>query len=260
MIKFNLKLLVLSFLLLISHKPLQSAEMVDPIKVDWSFKGLTGTFDRASLQRGFQVYKEVCASCHSMQYLSYRNLGEPGGPEFSEQEVKAIAASFEIEDGPDSQGEMFTRPGKPSDKFKSPYPNVQAATAANGGAYPPDMSVLVKARKGGANYIYSVLVGYEDPPPGVTLDDGVYYNKYMAGNKIKMPNNLMDGLVEYADGTDSTVDQMAKDVTTFLTWTAEPHLEIRHKMGVKVLIFLTIFSLLVYLSMKKIWSRIDTEV
>ena len=222
MIKSNIKLLVLSFLLLISLRPLQSAEMVDPIKVDWSFKGLTGTFDRASLQRGFQVYKEVCASCHSMQYLSYRNLGEPGGPEFSEKEVKAIAASFEIEDGPDSQGEMFTRPGKPSDKFKSPYPNVQAATAANGGAYPPDMSVLVKARKGGANYIYSVLVGYEDPPPGVTLDDGVYYNKYMAGNKIKMPNNLMDGLVEYADGTEPTVDQMAKDVTCLLYTSPSP--------------------------------------
>ena len=260
MIKSNLKLFVLSFLLLISLRPLQSAEMVDRIKVDWSFKGLTGTFDRASLQRGFQVYKEVCASCHSMQYLSYRNLGEPGGPEFSEQEVKAIAASFEIEDGPDSQGEMFTRPGKPSDKFKSPYPNVQAATAANGGAYPPDMSVLVKARKGGANYIYSVLVGYEDPPPGVTLDDGVYYNKYMAGNKIKMPNNLMDGLVEYADGTESTVDQMAKDVTTFLAWAAEPELEERHKTGVKVIIYLVLLTILVYLSMKKIWSRIDSEV
>ena len=137
--KSNSKLFVLSLLLLISFRPIQSAEMADPIKVDWSFKGLTGTFDRSSLQRGFQVYKEVCASCHSMQYLSYRNLGEPGGPEFSEAEVKAIAASFEIEDGPDSQGEMFTRPGRPSDKFKSPYPNVQAATAANGGAYPPDM-------------------------------------------------------------------------------------------------------------------------
>ena len=155
---------------------------------------------------------------------------------------------------------MFTRPGKPSDKFKSPYPNVQAATAANGGAYPPDMSVLVKARKGGANYIYSVLVGYEDPPPGVTLDDGVYYNKYMAGNKIKMPNNLMDGLVEYADGTESTVDQMAKDVTTFLAWAAEPELEERHKTGVKVIIYLVLLTILVYLSMKKIWSRIDPEV
>ena len=260
MIKSNLRLFVLLFLLLISFKPLQSAEMVDPIKVDWSFKGLTGTFDRASLQRGFQVYKEVCSSCHSMQYLSYRNLGEPGGPEFSEAEVKAIAASFEIQDGPDSQGEMFFRPGKPSDKFKSPYPNKQAAIAANGGAYPPDMSVLVKARKGGANYIYSVLVGYEDPPPGMKLDDGVYYNKYMVGQKIKMPNNLIDGLVEYSDGTDSSMEQMAKDVTTFLAWAAEPELEVRHKTGIKVMIYLILLTLLVYLSMKKIWSRIDPKV
>ena len=260
MIKSNLKLAFLIFFYLISLKPLQSAEMVDPIKVNWSFKGLTGTFDRASLQRGFQVYKEVCASCHSMQYLSYRNLGEPGGPEFSEIEVKAIAASFEIEDGPNDQGEMFTRPGRPSDKFKNPYPNVQAATAANGGAYPPDMSVLVKARKGGANYIYSVLVGYEDPPPGIILDDGVYYNKYMIGNKIKMPNNLSDGLVEYSDGTQSTVDQMARDVTTFLAWAAEPELEERHRTGVKVIIYLILLTVLVYLSMKKIWSRIDSEV
>ena len=260
MIKSKKKLLASILILLTSFKQLNSAEMVEPIKVDWSFKGLTGTFDRASLQRGFQVYKEVCSSCHSMQYLSYRNLGESGGPEFSEQEVKAIAASFEIDDGPDSQGEMFTRPGRPSDKFKNPYPNVQAAIAANGGAYPPDMSVLVKARKGGANYIYSVLVGYEDPPPGVTLDEGVYYNKYMIGNKIKMPNNLIDGLVEYADGTDSTVDQMAKDVTTFLAWAAEPELEERHKTGIKVILYLVLLTILVYLSMKKIWSRVDTEV
>ena len=260
MIKSNLKLASLIIFLSIFFKPIQSAEMVDPIKVDWSFKGLTGTFDRASLQRGFQVYKEVCSSCHSMQYLSYRNLGEPGGPEFSEQEVKAIAASFEIEDGPDSQGEMFSRPGKPSDKFKNPYPNTQAAIAANGGAYPPDMSVLVKARKGGANYIYSVLVCYEDPPSGMTLDEGVYYNKYMIGNKIKMPNNLIDGLVEYSDGTQSTVEQMAIDVTTFLAWAAEPELEERHRTGVKVIIYLILLTILVYLSMKKIWSRIDSEV
>ncbi len=260
MIKSNIKPYYFLVFLFIFFKPLYSAEMVKPIKVDWSFKGLTGTFDRASLQRGFQVYKEVCSSCHSMQYLSYRNLGEPGGPEFTKSEVKAIAASFEIEDGPDSQGEMFSRPGRPSDKFKNPYPNVQAAIAANGGAYPPDMSVLVKARKGGANYIYSVLVGYEDPPAGVTLDEGVYYNKYMIGNKIKMPNNLIDGLVEYADGTESTVDQMAKDVTTFLAWAAEPELEERHRTGVKVIIYLILLTILVYLSMKKIWSRIDSEV
>ena len=260
MIKSNIKLLVLFFLLLISLRPVQSAEMADPIKVDWSFKGLTGTFDRASLQRGFQVYKEVCASCHSMQYLSYRNLGEPGGPEFSETEVKAIAASIEIEDGPDSQGEMFTRPGRPSDKFKSPYPNVNASIAANGGAYPPDMSVLVKARPGGANYIYSVLMGYEDPPAGMILDEGVYYNKYMIGNKIKMSAPLVEDIVEYTDGTEASIENMAKDVTTFLSWAAEPELETRHKTGVKVLLYLILLSILVFLSMKRIWSRIDSEV
>ena len=258
--KFKILLLTALFLSSINLKLNAAGEQAEPIKIDWSFKGLTGKFDRSSLQRGFQVYKEVCASCHSMQYLSYRNLGEPGGPEFSEAEVKAIAASFEVSDGPDAQGEMFTRPGRPSDKFVSPYPNVKAAAAANGGAYPPDMSVLVKARKGGANYIYSVLVGYEDPPAGVTLDDGVYYNKYMIGNKIKMPNNLSDGLVEYADGTSATVDQMAKDVTTFLAWAAEPELEERHKTGIKVMIYLILLSILVYLSMKKIWSRIDSEM
>ena len=230
------------------------------MKVDWTFKGLTGKFDRASLQRGFQVYKEVCSSCHSMKYLSYRNLGQSGGPEFTEEEVKAIAASFEITDGPDSQGEMFTRPGRPADKFLNPYPNDEAAKAANGGAYPPDMSVLVKARKGGANYIYSVLLGYEEKPESVILDEGVYYNKYMAGQKIKMPKVLSDGLVEYADGTVSSEAQMAKDVTTFLAWAAEPELEERHKTGVKVLIYLILLSILVYLSMKRIWSRIDTEV
>ena len=239
---------------------LNSAEQNDPIKVNWSFKGLTGKFDRAALQRGFQVYKEVCSSCHSMQYLSYRNLGESGGPEFSEAEVKAIASSIEIEDGPDSQGEMFTRPGRPSDKFKSPYPNVNASIAANGGAYPPDMSVLVKARPGGSDYVYSVLVGYEEPPAGVVLDDGVYYNKYMIGNKIKMSAPLLDGIIEYTDGTDSTVDQMAKDVTTFLSWAAEPELEERHRTGVKVILYLVLLTILVYLSMKKIWSRIDPEV
>jgi ubiquinol-cytochrome c reductase cytochrome c1 subunit len=230
------------------------------LKVDWSLKGITGKFDRASLQRGFQVYKEVCASCHSMQYLSYRNLGEPGGPEFSEQEVKAIAASIEIEDGPDEQGEMFTRPGRPADKFKNPYPNVKASIAANGGAYPPDMSVLVKARPGGSNYIYSVLMGYEDPPADITLDDGVYYNKYMIGNKIKMASPLSDDIVDYSDGTQATVDQMAKDVTTFLSWAAEPELEERHRTGVKVIIYLILLTTLVYLSMKKIWSRVDSEV
>ena len=204
--RFNIKslLFITTFLLASSAKLYSAGGEAEPLKVDWSFKGITGKFDRASLQRGFQVYKEVCSSCHSMQYLSYRNLGEPGGPEFSEQEVKA--------------------------------------------------------RPGGSNYIYSVLVGYEDPPAGVTLDDGVYYNKYMIGNKIKMSSPLSDDIIEYSDGTQATVDQMAKDVTTFLSWAAEPELEERHRTGVKVIIYLILLTTLVYLSMKKIWSRVDTEV
>ena len=248
-------------ILLIGYFPNSySAEKVEYLKTDWSFKGLFGKFDRGSLQRGYQVYTEVCSSCHSMKYVSYRNLAEKGGPEFTEAQVKAIAASFEVTDGPNADGEMFTRPGKLSDKFVMPYENVKAAQAANGGAYPPDMSVLVKARGGGVDYIYSLLQGYEDPPLGVTLDEGVYYNKYMYGNKIKMANQLSDGLVEYSDGTNASVEQMSKDVTTFLMWTAEPHLEARHQMGFKAIVYLIILTILVYFSMKRIWSRIETEV
>ena len=235
------------------------SEEISIPKQDWTFKGITGKFDRASLQRGYQVYTEVCASCHSMGLLSYRNLGEKGGPEFSVDQVKAIAANFEVTDGPNDDGEMFTRPGRPSDKFVSPYPNIKAAMAANGGAYPPDMSVLVKARKGGSDYIYAVLRGYTEPPANFELEDGVYYNKYMDGNKIKMSNPLSDDIVSYSDGTKATEAQMAKDVTAFLTWAAEPHLETRHKLGFKVIIFLTILSILVYFSMRRLWSRIDSE-
>jgi len=230
------------------------------LTTDWSFKGFTGTFDRASLQRGYQVYAEVCASCHSMKYLSYRNLAEKGGPEFSEDQAKAIAGNFEVTDGPDSDGEMFVRSAKLSDKLVKPYKNDQEAMASNGGAYPPDMSVLVKARKGGADYVYSVLLGYEELPSDLTLEDGVYYNAYMSGNKIKMPNPLFEGLVEYNDGTKATEQQMAKDVATFLAWAAEPHLEERHKIGFKAIIYLIILSILAYFSMKKLWLRIESEV
>ena len=230
------------------------------LKVDWSFKGLFGKFDRASLQRGYQIYTEVCASCHSMKYLSYRNLAEEGGPEFSEAEAKNIASQFEVIDGPNSDSEMFTRAAKLSDKFVKPYSNDQEAKNANGGAYPPDMSVLVKARKGGPDYIYSVLLGYEDPPADIKLDEGVYFNKYMYGNKIKMASPLSDGIVEYADGTNATQEQMAKDVVTFLMWSAEPHLESRHRVGFKVIIYLLVLTILVYFSMKRIWSRIETKI
>ena len=231
-----------------------------PLSPGWSFKGFFGKFDRGSLQRGYQVYNEVCAACHSMKYLSYRNLSEPGGPQFSKEEAKAIASNFEVNDGPNNDGEMFTRPARLSDNFVGPYSNEKEAAAANGGAYPPDMSVLVKARKGGADYIYSVLLGYDDPPEGISLDDGVYYNKYMAGNKIRMSNPLMEDLVEYNDGTKASVEQMAKDVTTFMAWAAEPSLETRHKIGFRAITYLIILTILVYFSMKRIWSRVETKI
>ena len=258
--KHTFKIINLIIFLLVGNLQVNAAEKIDLLKTDWTFKGVFGKFDRGSLQRGYQVYTEVCSSCHSMKYVSYRNLYEPGGPEFTEEQAKAIAASFEVTDGPNNDGEMFVRPAKLSDKFVKPFANVKAAQAANGGAYPPDMSVLAKARSGGVDYIYSVLLGYEDPPSGVTLDDGVYYNKYMYGNKIKMSEPLSDDLVEYSDGTIASKEQMAKDVTTFLMWTAEPHLEARHKMGFKAILYLIILTVLVYFSMKKIWSRIESEV
>ena len=258
--KYIFKITYLIIFLLAVTLQSNAAEKIDLLKTDWTFKGLFGKFDRGSLQRGYQVYTEVCSSCHSMKYVSYRNLFEPGGPEFTEDQAKVIAASFEVTDGPNSDGEMFVRPAKLSDKFVMPFANVKAAQAANGGAYPPDMSVLAKARSGGVDYIYSVLLGYEDPPSGVTLEEGVYYNKYMYGNNIKMSEPLSDDLVEYSDGTTASKEQMAKDVTTFLMWAAEPHLESRHKMGFKAILYLIILTILVYFSMKKIWSRIESEV
>ena len=249
------KIIFIIFLIGINNTANSEENKIELIKTNWSFNGVFGTFDRASLQRGYQVYQEVCSGCHSVQHLSYRNLSEQGGPEFSLEEAKAIAAQFEVSDGPNEDGEMFTRPGRLSDKFVSPFPNVKAATAANGGAYPPDMSVLAKARKGGADYLYSLLMGYEEAPEGFELDDGVYYNKYMAGNKIKMAEPIVDGSVEYADGTKATKAQISKDITTFLVWAAEPHLEARHKMGFKVFFYLIILFMLVYLSKQKVWSR-----
>ena len=256
-----LKLLfVLVLLINFNNQKVMAKNSQELLKVNWSFKSFFGKFDRSSLQRGYQVYNEVCASCHSAKYLSYRNLTEKGGPEFSEAEAKAIASNFEVMDGPDSTGEMFTRPARLSDKFVMPYTNEEEAKSVNGGAYPPDMSVLVKARKDGANYIYSLLLGYEDPPTDIKLDDGVYYNKYMYGNKIKMSAPLSDNLIEYSDGTEATTEQMSKDVVNFLMWAAEPHLEQRHKFGFRVILYLLILSVLVYFSMKKIWSRIESKV
>jgi len=253
------RIFLIIFFIGFSNLAYSEENKVEFLKNNWSFEGVFGTFDRASLQRGYQVYQEVCSGCHSVKHLSYRNLSEKGGPEFSLEESKAIAAQFEITDGPNEDGEMFTRPARLSDKFASPFPNVKAAAAANDGAYPPDMSVLAKARKGGADYIYSLLMGYEEAPAGYELDDGVYYNKYMPGYKIKMAEPILDGIVEYADGTETTKAQISKDVTTFLVWAADPHLEARHRMGFKVFFFLIILLTLVYLSKQKVWSRFGSK-
>ena len=257
--KLFTKIFLIIFITVFSSFSYSEEKKAEFIKNDWSFEGVFGTFDRASLQRGYQVYQEVCAGCHSIQHLSYRNLSEKGGPELSLDEAKAIAAQFEVTDGPNEDGEMFTRPGRLSDKFVSPFPNTKAAAAANGGAYPPDMSVLAKARKGGADYIYSLLMGYEEAPAGYELDDGVYYNKYMPGNKIMMAEPLSDGAVQYIDGTETSKMQMAKDVTAFLVWAADPHLEARHKMGFKVFFYLIILLTLVYFSKQKVWSRFSSK-
>lgn len=230
-------------------------ELEIPLKKQcWPFDGIFGKFDRRAAQRGFQVYKQVCATCHGLYHLSYRNLENIG---ITKPEIRAIAAEYEIEDGPNDEGEMFTRPARPSDRFARPYPNEQAARAANNGAYPVDLSLIIKAREDGANYLYSLLTGYEDPPEGFDLMDGLYYNKYFPGNQIAMPPPLMSGQVEYIDGTEASVHQMAKDLVIFLQWAAEPEMEQRKSMGLKSILYLLVFTVLFYLSKRKIWSKLE---
>ncbi|MFN8830662.1 MAG: cytochrome c1 [Labrys sp. (in: a-proteobacteria)] len=244
-----------------------------PPRMEWTFAGPFGFYDDAQLQRGFKVFREVCAACHSMKKLSFRNLAEPGGPGFTEEQVKALAAEYTVQDGPNEAGEMFERPGRPSDRFPSPFPNEQAARAAMGGAYPPDMSVLAKARtykvgfpgfifdiftqyqENGVDYIHALIAeGYVDPPEGFKLAEGTNYNKFMPGNQIAMAAPLVDDQVEYTDGTPQTVDQYSRDVSAFLMWAAEPHLEARKELGFKVMIFLIVFASLLYFTKKKVWK------
>ena len=221
----------------------------------FSFEGIFGTFDRGEVQRGFQVYKDVCAACHAMHLLSYRNLRDIG---FSEEEVRAIAASYQIPDGPNDNGEMFERPGRASDRFRRPFPNDAAARAANNGALPPDLSVIVKARPGGADYIHALLTGYQDPAPeGITVMEGMHYNKYFPGHQIAMAPPLnSDGQITYGDGTKASIDQMARDVSAFLAFAAEPELETRHAMGVKIILFLVILGGLTYAVKRKVWANV----
>ena len=232
-------------------QPVAAAEAITIPEQQWSFSPPFGSFDAGARQRGFQVYREVCAACHGLEFIAFRNLVALG---YNAEEVKALAAEYTIEDGPDDEGEMFERPGKPSDYFPSPFPNERAAAAANGGAAPPDLSLMAKARPNGPDYIYALLTGYGDPPADFELMEGLSYNDYFPGHQIAMAAPLFEDGVEYADGSPATVDQMARDVTTFLMWTAEPNLEERREMGIKVMMFLVIFCVMLYAVKRKVWE------
>lgn len=244
-----------------------------PPRQKWSFSGPFGTFDRAQLQRGFKVYREVCQNCHGMTLLSFRNLAEAGGPGFSPAQAAAVAAEYKIKDGPNDAGDMFERAGRPADRFPAPFPNENAARAANGGAYPPDMSVIAKARtyergfpwfvfdiftqyqEQGPDYIHALMTGYGAAPAGMTMPAGMNYNKFFPGHMIGMPPPLQDGQVTFDDGTKGTVDQYGKDVSAFLMWAGEPHMEARKRIGFQVFIFLIVFAGLLYFTKKKVWAN-----
>ena len=223
-------------------------------KHDWSFNGITGTFDRAALQRGYKVYKEVCSGCHSMRLLYYRDLIDIG---FSEAQVKVISSEYSVLDGPNDDGEMFERPARPADKFVNPYLNDNEARANNNGAYPPDLSVITKARKYGVDYIYNLLLGYNKAPEDVQVGEGMYYNEWMPGNQIAMPSPLSDDVIDYDDGTDTNIQQLSEDVTTFLKWAAEPEMEVRKNLGIKVILFFIILGSVVYLAKNKLWRDVN---
>lgn len=239
--------------LLFSASAASAAEGVEIPERDWSFQGFFGTYDRGALQRGFQVYEQVCSACHSLRFVAFRNLSDLG---YNDAEIRAIASDYSVEDGPDENGEMFQRDAEASDKFPTPFPNEEAARAANGGAYPPDLSLMAKARPAGPDYIYALLTGYTEAPEDVELMAGMYYNEYFSGHQIAMAPPLSNGVVEYADGTEATVSQMAADLSEFLMWAAEPKLEDRKQMGIKVILFLLIFTGLVYAAKRKLWANL----
>ena len=240
---------------LITNCSFAAGDKISYPQKEWTFSGITGTFDRASQQRGLQVYKEVCSGCHGLRLLAYRNLKAIG---YNDNEIKAFAAENTV-NTIDDEGEVIERAARPSDKFVSPYPNQQSARAANGGAYPPDLSLIVKARSDGANYLHALLTGYVDAPSEKKVPDGMYYNKYYSGNLIGMPQPLYEDGVTYADGTKATTEQMAKDVTAFLAWASEPELEERKQTGIAVILFLLVLTLLSYFAMKKIWAPIKNR-
>ncbi len=249
-----------------------AGEAEQPPRQSWSFSGPFGTYDRAQLQRGFKVYREVCQLCHGLDLLSFRNLGQPGGPGYSEAQVKQIASEYKIKDGPNDAGEMFERDGRPADRFPRPWANENAARAQYN-AVPPDLSVIAKARsyergglwfildiftqyqEQGVNYLTALLQGYEDKPPaGVNIPSGLSYNRYFPGHALAMPKPMEDGRVKYEDGSPETLAQYSKDVAAFLMWAAEPHMEARKRIGFQVMIFLIVLAGLLYFTKKKVWA------
>ena len=231
----------------------QAAEAPAPISRDWPHDGVFGTYDRAALQRGMQVFKGVCAGCHGMKYVAFRNLEFLG---YEEEEVRAIAADYFVTDGPDEFGDMFERPAEPFDSWPSPFANEQAARAANGGAYPLDLSLIVKARGGAEDYLYSLLTGYVEPPEDVELMPGMHYNEYFPGHQIAMAQPLWPDMVDYQDGTEPTVSQMAADVTQFLAWAGDPKMESRKQTGVKVILFLIVLAIIFYAYKRRTWRDV----
>ncbi|KQP61448.1 cytochrome c1 [Methylobacterium sp. Leaf108] len=263
----------------------ETAHSPNPPRESWSFAGIFGKFDQAQLQRGFQVYREVCSNCHSMNLVRFRNLAESGGPGFNAGQIKALAAEYKVKELNDN-GEEIERNARPADAWPSPFPNEKAAAAANGGKAPPDFSVLAKARtfergfplfvvdampfvgysEQGVDYIHALLNGYEEPPAGKDVPDGAHYNKYMDGNLIAMAKPLSDGQVTYAKGANGepvvpeTVEQYSRDVAAFMAWAAEPHLEARKALGFRVILFLILLSGLLYYVKKRVWADVGGEV
>ncbi|HVZ08756.1 cytochrome c1 [Rhodopila sp.] len=219
----------------------------------WSFEGPLGAFDLAAAQRGFQVYSQVCSNCHSMQYMHFRMLSGIG---LNPEQIKAVAATFTVPLGLNDEGQPKEGPGLPSSQFRSPFPNAIAAAAANNGAVPPDLSLIVNAREGGPNYVYGILTGYTNPPAGVTVADGTFYNRVFPGHQIKMPQPLQDGTVTYTDGTPNNLNQEAHDVVTFLSWAANPEIVERKQMGVKAILFLLFMTGVTYAVKRKVWSDV----
>jgi ubiquinol-cytochrome c reductase cytochrome c1 subunit len=228
-------------------------EAKTPPAQSWSFQGPFGTYKRDEAQRGLKVFKEVCSTCHALKRISFRKLKDIG---FSEAEIKAFASQHDVPDAPNDEGQILPRKGLPSDYFPSPYANEKAARAANNGAFPPDLSVIIKARRYGPDYVYALLTGYQDPPADMKLGEGQYYNAYMAGQQIAMIPPLKADLVTYDDGTPATVEQMAHDVVAFLSWAAEPEAEERKRLGLKVMLYLMVMSILMYLAKRKIWAEL----